>query len=321
MKTKRTLVNISLFFLWLAAIYLVIVLSLTVYVFGKYYFIDIKDIEFPDSFSYRFPFHEPKSGHIVRTNIKTGWEYDVYINAFGSRNLFEVSKEDNNLVFLLGDSHFFGDGLENNETVSYFLNQIDDKRKYINLALRGYNIIDSVERYLLKSPEINPPLLIIFQIVLGNDVYASQYIGNKMIIEEVERDYKYILYPFNKVFTKQRLFFYCTRNIENKIYNDLSEERFVKYVGNPLSKLFTEISKYDTRLMIIAYDTPSALKDYEEKIKNFCIEKNIYFYTLEDLVKKTHLRSNRLPDGHPSANLNKVLASRIKDKLEELGLI
>lgn len=54
-------------------------------------------------------------------------------------------------IFVFGGSTTFGDGVKNNETFSFFLNQFDPKNSYLNFGVQGYDNIHEVRKliYLL----------------------------------------------------------------------------------------------------------------------------------------------------------------------------
>lgn len=258
--------------------------------------------------------------------VKSGWintregAFYCRINALGSRNQFELSGVDGDIVVLLGDSMFFGYGLNDNETISYFLGEADSKRKYINLAMPGFNVCDSVEWYLAKRRYIKPPSLIIFEVLIKNDMYDARYVDRKMG-EQIKRDYRFILYPFRWFITKERLLRLYLGRFEDKILGtSVSEGRFVEYFQNPLSKLKAEAEKEGTRVMVISYSCESQFIHYKERLKEYCQKNSIIFYELIDLVGEVGYKTCRLQSGHPSKALNKILAQRLYPKLVEAGV-
>jgi hypothetical protein len=104
--------------------------------------------------------------------------------------------------------------------------------------------------------------------------------------------------------------------IVEKIFSDLTDSRFAEYVQNPLERLIKKVSPDGTKVIVIAYDDNyhRELKGYPERLKRFCLENNVPFFEVNDLVAKEYFTS-RLPDGHPSATLNRALAVKIKEKV------
>jgi hypothetical protein len=242
-------------------------------------------------------------------------EYHPTINSFGSRNLFELSGLEEKIVVLLGDSFFFGYGLNDDETVSYFLNKFDNNKKYINLALPGANIKDSVAIYFSKWENMRTPSAIILQLLWPNDICASSYIEEKTI-KTVEKEYKYILPPFRYLFSKDKLYRFYLNRIYAKIYQDLSKERFDKYVRNPINELIEKTYASETKIIIITYGNKRRFENYTGWLKHFCVENNIYFYRIEHIIDAKYI-NDRLPDGHPSGKFNKVLAEQLVSLLKD----
>jgi len=307
---KQIIKRLFLILILLINTYLILSFAILVYLFAKCRFINIKNIE-PINYVPNLKGLEVKE--VFRTTSFN--VYNCHINRFGSRNPFEITREDKNIVVLLGDSFFWGFGLNDNETIAHFLNSMDSKRKYINLALPGANICDSVERYLSKYETIQPPQMIIFQVLLFNDIYASAVIEDK-IKRWINRDYRYVWYPFRVFISREFLFGYYKSEITKKIFLDLTDSRFIEYVQNPLSKITKKVSRHGTKIMLITYDDDyhKELKSYPNKLKHFCLENNILFFEVSDLVGEEYY-SSRLPDGHPSAILNRTLAAKIKEKI------
>jgi len=201
--------NLFIILLVIFNVYVIFSLIFIIYIWNKYSLISLNTIE-------------SRMGNfdVSKHKMERGWittkfnRFHSTINNIGARNLFDVSKEDRNIVILLGDSFIFGYGLNDNETLSYFLNQMDSNRKYINLGTSGFNIRDSVEKYIIKSKEINPPSLIIFGIV-SNDNYNYKEIERRLYIE-VKKNYKYVLWPFNIFIDKNRIFEHYMKIIEKK---------------------------------------------------------------------------------------------------------
>ncbi|MCK4994943.1 MAG: hypothetical protein KAS13_07875 [Candidatus Omnitrophica bacterium] len=240
-------------------------------------------------------------------------KYNVSFNSFGSRNLFKIAstREDQRIV-LLGDSFFFGSGLNDNETVSYFLNKIDNDNKYINLALIGANINDSVANYFSKWANMPAPKVIVFQIIWGNDICASSLIQQKAQ-EIIKNDCKYLLLPLRHILLRDIFLPYYLSKIYEKIHQDLTSKRFHEYIIKPLSRL----AETQSKLVIIAFDSADYNKNYEKKLKDYCLSNGIYFYRLDEILEQKYLYCRiSTKDRHPNAEFNKQLAFKIKALLK-----
>ncbi|MFA5090188.1 MAG: hypothetical protein WC510_04030 [Candidatus Omnitrophota bacterium] len=286
----------------------------------KYRFPDLKKIEpihyTPNKDDFCVAGFSP-GGEIPYTDT-SGRRFYAHINALGARDIFEVSKKDKNPVVLLGDSFFFGVGAGDAETISYFLNQGDLKRRYINLSLPGNNVCDSVSRYFLKSSEINQPRLIIFEIFLKNDICASAIIERKIKMQ-IEADYRYVVWPFTGIFSKNRIIQYALSQVYARIYRDLSQTRFREYIQYPLDKLLSGISQDKTKIIVIVYDVDYRIEKYALWLKQYCFQKNVYYFNAYELLDNDALNDRTL-DGHPGPRFNKVMAKQIRKIIDALSL-
>lgn len=159
--------------------------------------------------------------------------------------------------------------------------------------------------------------MIILQILFDNDICASTYIEEK-VRETVLKDYKMIIQPFRLLFNENRIFMFSMRRIYTKIYQDLSEQRFQTFILNPLDKLLAQIDLNQTKLMILVYGLNDLFSQYNEMLEIYAHEKGIAYYLDINLTEDKKILSDRLPDGHPSENLNKALAEKLKIKVEEM---
>lgn len=275
----------------------------------KYYFLNLHDIE-PQNDVPTVPFSWEEGHSITPYNT-----YFPRINSFGSRNLFEISEINSEIVVLLGDSFFFGYGLSDRETVSYFLNQTDKKRRYVNMSFNGFNIWDSVARYFDKYEELpQPPEWIIFQILFHNDIYSSNVVG------KIHSYYQCILPPFNYFISKSTFLRSFMGRFEEKVFDDLSPKRFAKYIAGPLDKLKAKLSGSRTRVMVLLYNDEDLFKEYTGKLEEYCLHNDMSFLQVSKLMTASQYEDRRLPDGHPSAELNRLLAQRLKDRIDGLSV-
>ncbi len=275
------------------------IIALVLAIAGKYYFLQPDDTS-PDSVVQIVPFSWTEKKTVTPFNT-----YSVQFNTFGARNTFEVDERDGDIVVLLGDSFFFGYGLNDNETISHFLNENDTTRRYLNLAFSGSNLWDSVDRFVKKQKELpQAPTWIIFQVLFHNDIYPSN-IEAKILLY-----YRFILPPFNLFISKDRFVRSFLGRYEQKVYNDLSPQRFKKYLSEPLNRLKNEISKSATNIIIVCYNDEEKFSDYIERLKRYCHQNSMSFIQVSRLMTPLQYE-NRLPDGHPTAALNATLARQI----------
>lgn len=306
---KKVLQALSFFLI----AYVVISVGLLTLLVGKYYFVNIRTIEPAE-------YHPEINESYLRSGVTKDANNRVFyqrINNIGARNNFDVSGSNDNLIVLLGDSHFFGVGLRDDQTVSFFLNRLDGTFKYVNLARPGFNVCDSVARYFLKENQLKAPAMIIFEILLRNDIYASNDIQSELSAR-IEQDYRCVLFPLRRFFNKERLLRIYLSRVESKVHQDLSDKRFDEYIGRPLDTLIAKSSKEKTKVIIVSYDCPVGLKMYEERLRDRCAMRGIIFFTLTDLLGDADVEHSRLPDGHPTVAFNSLLADRIENEVRSL---
>ncbi|MFH2137540.1 MAG: hypothetical protein ABII88_03395 [Candidatus Omnitrophota bacterium] len=303
-KNKKIYINGLIFAL---TIYFYISSLIAIRFLCKYSFPDIKTIE-PENYTPNLSrlSYFSHSGDFKSISNK---KFHVTINNFGSRNLFEINRSGDDNVVLLGDSFFLGEGLNDDQTISYFLNKICGKNKYINLATINANINDSVANYFSKWVNMSPPKVIIFQILLINDICASSLIQEKLH-KIIETDHKYFIPPFNSIFTKKTLMQYYSNKVYEEIFKDLSEERFFKYIQDPLSNLASSSKK--TKIIILSYTTNQRFENYNRKLEKYCLDNGMYFYHIDELLEKRYGNSIiSKENSHPSAEFNERLAHKI----------
>ena len=294
--------------------YLITCLFIFKNLFSKYSNPDLELIEPKNQVSnLRILYNRNKTG-----NYKTQFNKKYYatFNSFGSRNLFDIyPKVKNNSIILLGDSFIFGAGLNDNETVSYFLNDIDHKRRYINLALNNANIADSGEHFISKCDNFLFPKAVILQILWINDICDSITIQKKAL-HIIKSDFKYFPLPFRSIINQKIFLPFYLSHIYERIYKDLTPQRFKKYIIQPLDRI-TEKGENIIVISFGAFGHENIFSQYNEWLKNYCVKKGIYFYNIENLLEKKYFFSRISPeDNHPNAKFNKQLALKIKALLE-----
>ncbi len=275
---------------------------------NRYKYTDLSRIERPaylptllDKLDERLVCAGPRS---QKTEFNT---YHYFINSLGARNSFEVAPGDR-VVYLLGDSFIFGFGLDDGYTLADFLGSLDPERKYLNLGVPGFNIWDSVERYLLRKKTLPKPEMVIIG-VTGNDAYDSRYVY-ELVDKEIKKWLVYILPPFNRILTYAMLKKQYLDQIESKVFQDKSRRRFTEYFEKPLDKLIAALPK-GTRLMVVCYNS-----DYRGELAEYCRRSGVIFLSVMDELGESWT-ADCLKDGHPTGHANRLLAERIEAELKK----
>jgi hypothetical protein len=242
------------------------------------------------------------------------------INRFGSRNLFQVNPADGREhVVLLGDSFFFGFSLTDHQTAAYHLGRLDPGRRYVNLAHPGYNLNDSVTRYLGLWGGHPPPRQILFQVLLSNDI-ADELRMYKNVLKYVGGDAALVLPPLHWIYPSQRVFMLSWKAVWSKIHRDTTRERFDAYVRRPLDRLMRNVPSR-TRVALVVFPDANenwreGFERYDRRLRRVCRQQGIAYINVLDLVGAT-LYESRLSDYHPSAALNRALARALHQELVE----
>jgi len=113
-------------------------------------------------------------GHKMRPNFSGRWKgvgFDVTIstNEKGFRSS-EFSLRDENVIFMLGDSFVAGEGVEDDQTNSFFLQEIvGDQFQVYNLGVPGYAQRQHVVQ-LERMLSVYDPEIVVEHIYIGNDI-------------------------------------------------------------------------------------------------------------------------------------------------------
>ncbi|MEK6846899.1 MAG: hypothetical protein AABY16_01900 [Nanoarchaeota archaeon] len=106
-------------------------------------------------------------GFFRNPEFDTSWK----TNSDGYRN-FEFNIDDQNIILMLGDSFMVGHGVEENQTVSYLLNQKLEEYVVYNLGVQGYSEKQYLEQLKTMLPEYSIKLAVI-NFYLGNDIQEN----------------------------------------------------------------------------------------------------------------------------------------------------
>lgn len=237
-----------------------------------------------------------------------GGTFYYYCNRMLARNRFEVLPGRSYNV-LLGDSFFFGYGLNDEETVCHYLNELrpSGMAPFVCLARGGVNILDSVDYFLEKWDNLPAPGIIIVEALLANDIF------DQVGIEEtaralITREYSRVPFPYRWVLNRKKMLLFFLQGIQRSVLGDLTNQRFYSYVGYPLERLSAAV-KGKSRIIVVDYDRDlvGPLAPYNEELRLLCRRLDIIFWGSDELVPPV-LHWQRLPDGHPGGAFNNAMA-------------
>lgn len=117
------------------------------------------------------------------TWVYTGWLLKIPparhdVNVFGYRGTPRPQTKPTGTfrIALMGDSLTYGQGVESNQTMAYYLEEILKKRmrksvEVLNFGVPGYNLKDNVDQFRLFASKWHPDLVLL--VLVDNDLDAS----------------------------------------------------------------------------------------------------------------------------------------------------
>lgn len=288
----------------LLVLYLLACVAGPVYLLIRYRAVDLAQLE-PRPYRSRIERFRYSDGDGV-TPFNT---YHPHINAFGARNRFEVRPDDDNLVYMLGDSYMFGYGLEDPDTLPHRMNRLDPHHRYINLGLPGTNVVDAVARFRQARARTAPPRAVVLQTLLINDTYASAEIERR-VLQQVTEDQWLVLFPVSLLMDREWLFRYYFSRVDREIMtNQLDAARFERYLGRPLTEL-SRLARADRApLIVIEYTSTDDYPDYHRRLRALAGRRGFTFVIVDELVRPDDW--DLLPDNHPGPGLNRAIARKL----------
>jgi hypothetical protein len=191
-------------------------------------------------------------GFVLKPNnsfVHSQWEFytNVTVNEGGYRGDFFEGRDSSRLSLVVGDSFAFGQGLNDDETISSHLARMNPDKFFVNLGVSSYSTIQEnmlLERYL-DSSKIKPDSAILLFYV-GNDFYDNrrfseffektgrpvQTASEGILVEDgtsIIRDGKTLhWYRGGTAFTTTQMpMFYPPEKYKNKIFDQLKLYNFV----------------------------------------------------------------------------------------------
>ena len=116
---------------------------------------------------YTFDMYDPKKGWIPRANLRDVNAYDQKIVNTNSKGLrgkkeFPYAKNKEKLrILILGDSFTFGDEVSDNETYSYYLQEMLPNAEVINMGVHGYGHDQMLILFKEEGVKYQPDIVIL----------------------------------------------------------------------------------------------------------------------------------------------------------------
>ena len=121
---------------------------------------------------YTFDIYDSSKGWISKPNIKDMQVFDNKVlntnsKGFRGKAEYSYSKDQNKIrILIVGDSHTFGEGVSDNETYPYYLQEIIPNVEVMNLGMHGYGHDQMLIFIKEEGIKYNPDIIILGYISL-----------------------------------------------------------------------------------------------------------------------------------------------------------
>jgi len=226
-------------------------------------------------------------------------------------------------IVVLGDSLTFGQGVNDNETFPYYLEELLNKKnisakrfEVLNFGVPGYNTLQEVEAFKVKALKYSPDLVIIAHV--SNDienVSEIQETCHKLYDEYLSKPYK--------MDDNLNLKGYFTDKSEEMYYSKIKKMPFdevFQIVQIPMEELYNLSVSKNFSLMIMHFPSSDT---QNEKLSNFSNRKGLCYLDLQKAYIDKHLYKEILhpKDPHPTPYAYQVVSEYISNKIFECGIL
>lgn len=279
--------------------------------------------------------HHETRGWTLKPNLKNKLHYAAVINSNheGIRGSKE-NHEDKKILFF-GDSFCFGEGVDDDETISYFTEKKFSNTSVLNLGVHGYGI-DQQYLYLKETISKYKPALTCFVITDNDfrrdfmdfrDAAKPKFIlrNNELVLTNVPVPKPEELFSM-KTPSISKLFFELIKNF--LIFYGLSEKRKrKKLTGILLDKIKEETQKNNSQLIFIYITEPRRGLWYKLSyinryfVKSFKKRAINYIYPEKIFKKKKFSKMFDTLSGHFTAEGNAIIAEEIVNLIKSKELL
>ena len=242
--------------------------------------------------------------------------YSTYNNNFRQTNGDINSKE---IYIFLGCSFTFGDGLKDNETLSYFFSEkFNSEKNIINCGVQGkasnatLNILNN-EKFLPLIKNKNSKIDHFFYSLIEDHIYRNFKYEGDCLDGYLYKDGKWyiptIIGKIKYIFARSYIF--------RKVFIPVIDEKFKQYYENYMIQSLEEINriveeKYKSKLTIIVWNK---YDDYFiSKLKGTKLDL-IFLDDKFNLEEEGYRIKN---DGHPTAKANKEIAEILYNHINKI---
>lgn len=245
------------------------------------------------------------------------------VNRFGYRGkpLPQKKPEGTLRIAVLGDSFAFGQGVEDNQTIPYYLEQALNKKaesrvEVLNFGVPGYNFGDFEPQFALFAFKWHPDLVLFFLFENDLDPPLCKTVPDNLLTGFLIK-FVYITRPF--------MFF----PIFFQSFVKHNPEKRAKKLKDRMEKLNEAVQKKQAKLLVVVLADPllgrKTKKEGEEKELLSLIMDQLGISWLDGrgwLAPHSPQALPRIPkEGHLSAEANRQAATQIADWLIQLGVI
>ena len=244
---------------------------------------------------------------------KKDWEIYTSEDRFRIGKNSKINMKKDKFIFI-GDSVPFGWGLNYNETLPFFFQEINSDLTVLNGAIPSYSLNQSVERFFTEFSKIKNIKYFYLQIYATDPIYAQ--LGDKWqpgdnwttISKYIFRNYNFLNFkipfygnPYILSFIKKKIYRIKIKKLTQQKINPESNKKFIKSINKDLTRLNNFLKNENITLILspinIPDDTFSSLDNQNAKsIKllndsflNFSKNnKNVKFFSLPNEFHKNN---------------------------------
>ena len=263
-----------------------------------------------------------KNFYLDNYDIVFDGEYTVYGNSYGCFRYTLCDENSKEAYIFLGCSFTYGDGCNDNETVSYYFSKkFDFKKNVINLGLPGrssntaLNILnnDVFAKLLVPQTDIKYFFYSViedqihrnFSMIASQDYYL--YKGNKFIY--VKAPFSKIRYMFIHSYIFQKIFYYRIEEHNYKYYEDY----MIKSLKE-MDKIVRE--KYKSKLVVLLWN--NNYKEYSENFLKQIKDSKLDYIFLPDRLNAQDDMYKSTYDLHPRYKANEEIAEILYNHINNL---
>lgn len=279
--------------------------------------------------------HHPERGWTLTSNLKNKLHYGAYVNSNSEGIRDSREKYLGKKILFFGDSHCFGEGVNNNETISYLLEKNLKNVSCLNLGVHGYGI-DQQYLYLKEVISKYKPVLTCF-VMTDNDFRRDcmnfrDFAKPKFVIQDnqVVLTNTPVPKPENLFSLKKPSIITLFKElIKNSLiyYGIIEKKERIKINKFILDKIKEEIDKNHSELIFVyATDPRRGLWYKGSYINKFFInyfkKNNINYIFIEKVFGKRKFQNMfESLSGHFSPQGNKNIADKISEVIKSKEII